>query len=177
MNWLGRIVSLLICMVFFGVTAQAEALGFKAWKSSRVEEAKTAIGRLQQPAAPPSTNLPSAPGASRPGKSASLASSTAGPAASPAASRMQKGGKTESRLQQAQLNLDIANDLTVNDYFVLYLSQLEKGALLDAVKKMSPDEVVEVMSAYKTYLEGGGPAIGMIPPTLHDTPLTRSGSN
>jgi hypothetical protein len=43
--------------------------------------------------------------------------------------------------------------LTVNDYFVLYLSQFkQRDAFVDAAKKLTPEEAADLMLAYQKYL-------------------------
>ncbi len=163
------LIAILITGAGFSAVAQVmqgdgpEVLGFRAWKTMRVDEARAALERTQaeglsERAIPshdkPATQKPFSGGA--------------------IVSRVQKGGKGESRLQQAQTNLEFASELTINDYFVLYLSQInDDAALLEAAKKMSVEEVAQLMTAYKKQLEGGRSAIGMLPSTLQGT---RSGS-
>lgn len=160
---------LIICAAFSaqatGTESSAtEVIGFGAWKTTRVEEARATLDRIQAETIPergiPSQDKPE------------LKKGVANP------SRVQKGGKGESRLQQAQINLEVATELTIDDYFVLYLSQIKsESAILEAAKKLSVDEVAQLMTAYKKQLEGRRSAIGMLPPTLQNvrpTPTDRS---
>ena len=98
-----------------------EIMGFKTWKSGRVDEAKAAVQRIQ---------LDSSLGAAH----------------------------ADRRLEQARLNVEISQELTVNDYFVLYLKPMKsKDAFVEAARKLSPDEVSELMVAYQKQLSGDDP--------------------
>jgi hypothetical protein len=130
----------------------SNVLSFKEWKAMRVEETRHQLERAQldmaaerkKGAAPqePQEFRKSSPGA-------------AGVKGKDSVLRVQKGQNRENRLQQAKLSLEVANELTINDYFVLYLIPSDREAvILEAVKKMTPDEVAELMRAYKKHLEG-----------------------
>ena len=59
----------------------------------------------------------------------------------------------EKQEKQQQWNLDVANYLSVADYFVLYLSQqTQPERFREAAKKMTPTEVAELMEAYAAAL-------------------------
>lgn len=137
----------------------AEIMGFRTWKAMRVEEAATALQRIQAESyaersipSLSSMNFQPAPGFAFPAPGTVKKGRPSAGAA--AAMRVQKGGKGESRLQQAQLNLEVATELTINDYFVLYLSQFDsETAMREAAKKLSPDEVAELMIAFRRQLQ------------------------
>ena len=119
----------LLALVTISVSAHADVMSFKAWKTQRVDEAKVAIQRLQIDAALES------------------------------ASTFEKGGRApaapraDRRLEQARLNLEIVSELSTNDYFVLYLKPFKsKDAFLEAAKKLSPEEMGELMVAYQKQL-------------------------
>ncbi len=202
-TWL--LLGLLLTLVV-GVTHQADAgevLGFKAWKAQQIEEAKLALERAQasQKAAPSSSS--SAAGSvsslgdgphekigekaagtfTDPANASSMGMATSGstlrkgPGAAATTNRMQKNGKEgDSRLQQVQLNFDIANELSVSDYFVLYINQLNTpNAIREAAEKMSPEEVAELMWAYKKQLESGRGSVGYIPGFAENPPEVFSG--
>ena len=144
-------------LMLIGPVAKAEILGFRAWKNQRIEDARLNLDRAQSEASAdrqiPSRTLHVRAGAS--------------------GTRIQRASKGESRLQQAQLNLELATELTINDYFVLYLSQSNgTEAIVEAAKKMSADEVAELMMAYKKRLDSGRSEIGLLPgPTSTPTRL------
>jgi hypothetical protein len=134
-------------------TAHAEinmglgVMGFQAWKSSRVEEAKVQIDRLQSELGADRTQGDRAPGEKIPVVN--------GPGAkSLAKDRLQKSTRADQRLQQAQLNLEIAQELSVNDYFVIYLSRFkERAAFQEAARKLSVDEAADLMMAYQRSID------------------------
>jgi hypothetical protein len=65
----------------------------------------------------------------------------------------------ERQLTQLQWNLDVAKDLSVTDYFVLYLSQLSQSdRFQQAAQKLSSSEVAELMEAYANTLGSSTPA-------------------
>lgn len=58
--------------------------------------------------------------------------------------------KLEQQLEQAQFSFDLAQDLSVTDYFVGYLTKMDnrKAAINSVAGKLSSDEVAELMNAY-----------------------------
>jgi hypothetical protein len=55
----------------------------------------------------------------------------------------------QKQLDQAQWNLEVARDLSVTDYIVLYLAtQPSKGRFQEAAAQLKPSEVAELMEAY-----------------------------
>lgn len=135
--------------------AESNVLGFQAWKASRIDEAKTALEKLTTEG-----------GMDRP-----MPSGTPGNAAridkrvEPA--KPAQAHRNDPKLQQAELNVEVAQELTVNDYFVLYLNQFkDKEALLEAAKKLSPEEVAELMMAYRKNLNGAEQAETQAPGLL-----------
>ena len=133
-------------------------LGFKEWKTSRVEEARSALDKIQMELDP---NLPAAqakahiPAAKAPG-------------------RVQKVGRADSRLTQAQTNLEIAQELGAHDYFVLYLSHLNSEAdIQEASKKLDPSEVAEIMIGIKKQLSSESIPV-LAPPMVTPTPSQKT---
>lgn len=123
-------------------------LGFQAWKTSRIEDAKNAVDRLSDQEKEAATPTP---------KSARKNKHEVG-------NRLQvasKNGRNDQRLQQAQINLEMAQELTVNDYFVLYLSQFkQKEAFIEAAKKLSAEESADLMMSYQKRLSSGENDLG-----------------
>jgi hypothetical protein len=102
-------------------------LSYQAWKAQRLEEAKTNLEKVQKPTL--EAIKKATPGA--------------------------KASRSDQRLQQAQLNLDIAQELTVNDYFVLYLTQFkQREAFVEVAKKLTPEETADLMMSYQKHLAG-----------------------
>jgi hypothetical protein len=55
----------------------------------------------------------------------------------------------EQQLSQEEWNLEVARDLSVTDYLVLYLAQQGSPAkLAEAAKQLSPEETAQVLEAY-----------------------------
>lgn len=73
----------------------------------------------------------------------------------------------ERALNQARMNISIAQDLSPNDYFILYLSQKYRGqkpALLAASKKLSSADMAEILSSYQRLIEiSSAPKSGHVP--------------
>jgi hypothetical protein len=148
-----RPLILSVFLVLLAGSAHAEinmglgVMGFQAWKASRIEEAKTQIERIQGEA-----GVDKAVGDRAPGEKTPVVN---GAGSKPLAKdRLQKSPRIDQRLQQAQLNLEIAQELSVNDYFVLYLSRFkERAAFQEAARKLSVDETADLMFAYQKSLD------------------------
>lgn len=124
---------LILALVLVAGSARAEinssgVLGFKDWKTARVEEARQQLDKLQ-------ADLQTTPAAKAP------------------AAKFARG---DQKLQQAQFNVEIAQELTIGDYFNLYVSQLkDRSSFLDAAKKLSADETADLLVAYQKLLSAG----------------------
>ena len=71
----------------------------------------------------------------------------------------------EKDLAQEKWNLDVASDLSVTDYVVLYLShQSSKTKFQEAASQLSVSDIAEMMEAYSESLDASNPA-----PTLSST--------
>lgn len=57
--------------------------------------------------------------------------------------------------QQLTFNVDVALQLNIQDYFSMYLKNLDKSSFRAAAKKLSDEEVSELLTAYKNHLEKG----------------------
>jgi hypothetical protein len=100
-------------------------LGFTAWRQSRIDEARAALEKIQ----------------------------TEAQIDKPQAARPQNVKKKYQQYQQAQLNVQIVQELTLTDYFTLYLSQLkDRSMMIDAAKKLSVEEIADLMTAYQKTL-------------------------
>ncbi|RYZ76333.1 MAG: hypothetical protein EOP05_05345 [Proteobacteria bacterium] len=140
--------TLLLLTLLVGASAQAEissvgVMGFQAWKAARVEDAKADLEKLQADGAQAKPEVK--------------------------AKAPQKVSRGDQKLQQAQLNLEIVQELTVNDYFVLYLNQFkDRSAFLEAARKLNSDEAADLMMAYQKHLtkdseaESSMPSIGPV---------------
>ncbi len=66
------------------------------------------------------------------------------------------GPDEQEQLKQARSNLQIAQELNAQDYFVLYLSpnfQNNAEAFAKAVQNMEPQEVAQILLAYNKLIE------------------------
>jgi hypothetical protein len=71
----------------------------------------------------------------------------------------------EKQIDQLKWNLDVVHDLSVADYFVLYLSQLtQPDRFTQAAAKLSTKEVAELMEAYADTLSNSSPAEVVVRP-------------
>lgn len=60
----------------------------------------------------------------------------------------------EEKLRQLEFNLEIAQGLTIHDYFALYLKDKTRDEMALAIQQLSPDEVSELLMAYRSSLYG-----------------------
>jgi hypothetical protein len=108
----------------FSAPSVASVVSFKVWKAQKVQQAQSALVRIQKEL-----------------KSFSVAPPT-----------------LKVRLKQSKTNVAIAQELTPNDYFVLYLGPKHKGnakALEKAARFMSREELAEILVGYSNHLRQG----------------------
>jgi len=129
-------------------------LTFHAWKSVRRDEARLILERMtlegQIFAASGAAGADRAPGERQAVvRVAQGAANLAAP--SPRSSpRAAVRPRQDNRVDQARMNLEIAQDLTINDYLQIYLSQVKSAEVLrDVARRMNPDEVAELLIAYQ----------------------------
>lgn len=124
---------IMTAFLFTTVFARAEVgvQSFQTWKSNRVDEARTALEKLQGERPSAAKVLDRKP-------------------------LENKAPRVDLKLQQAQLNLEVARELTISDYFVLYLSQFKsRDAFVEAAKKLNPEESADLMMSYQKHLATG----------------------
>lgn len=110
-------------------SGEPAVLGFDEWKNAKVEEARLALERLSF-------------------EKSVAAIAVAG--ASKSREAKERPGKVDQRIDQAKLNLEIARDLAVEDYLKIYVSSLhDREALASVAKKLSADDVTELLMAYQ----------------------------
>ncbi len=84
------------------------------------------------------------------------------------ASGAAKATKTQ-KLEASKLALQIAQELTIEDYFALYLSQFkERSDFVEAAKKLNPNEMGDLLLNLKNTLDR---------PSAPDSPQNLSFSN
>lgn len=70
----------------------------------------------------------------------------------------------EQQLSQEQWNLEVAQDLSITDYLVLYLASKGSAAqLTEAARKLSPEETAQILEAYLRSL-GSSSTAATLPP-------------
>ncbi len=126
-------------------------LTFQAWKSLRTDEARLILERLtlesQMFAASTADRMP---GERQAVVRAVPTSIEAAPPSVRSSPRAALRARPDSRVEQARLNLEIAQDLTINDYLQIYLSQFKNPEVLrDVARRMNPDEVADLLMAYQ----------------------------
>ena len=114
---------LALTIVLSGSLCEASVLSFKAWKARRVNEARSAVRQFK------------------------------GDLQTAKKSGHEDSIKTqEIRLEQAEINVEITQELGPTDYFVLYLAKnfpKDSSAVRQAVTKMSQSEVAEILMSYQ----------------------------
>jgi hypothetical protein len=130
----------------------AGPLTFQAWKSLRVDEARLVLERLTY-----ENQLDKMPTIERSPVEKPAATRVADiPARASSPTRSVKSARADSRTEQAQMNLEIAQDLTVNDYLVIYLSQFKsREAILDVARRLAPEDIADLLMSYQKLSMGG----------------------
>lgn len=125
------------------------ALTFQGWKNLRVDEARLVLERMTLEG-----HLEKMPQIERsPGEKQAVIR-TASPSPRPRAGRAES--RADARIEQARMSLEIARDLTVNDYLLIYLSQFKsRDILVDVARRMPPEDVAELLLSYQKLAAGG----------------------
>ncbi len=151
--------------------------GFKDWKKNQVFDAREALDQFRSPQLAAESGNKKDPGEAK-GTSDSAKSAAApepseesqdkltavdgkasqevegeGPIAQPATEVPLKLA-SEEQLRQLEFNLEIAQGLTIHDYFALYLKNKSKEEMASAIQKLSPEELSELLVAYRESLYG-----------------------
>lgn len=125
-----------------------ELVGFQEWKQTRVYRAREAVDLFK-------TQRLGDPNDVKGAKGSEEGEPTEAKAEKP---EVQKAPAVTSedgeRLRQLEFNLEIAQGLTIHDYFALYLKSMDKTQLAQAVQKLSPEELSELLLAYRQKLYG-----------------------
>jgi hypothetical protein len=120
-------------IILFTQIARADILSFQEWKKLKVDQAQVQASQSNQIKVSEST-----------------------PAAALTASNLSSGAQSKSKapkLEASKLALQIAQDLSIEDYFALYLSQFhERSDFIDAAKKLSPAELADLLITLKSSL-------------------------
>ncbi len=126
-------------------SAAPNVLTYQAWKSLRMDEARLVLERMTY-----ENQLEKMPQIER--------SPVGSPpkAASGKPVKTARADRADARIEQARMNLEIAQDLTLNDYLVIYLSQFKsRDALVDVARRMAPEEVADLLISHQKLSSGG----------------------
>jgi hypothetical protein len=146
-------------------------VSYQAWKSARIEEALKNVERLnvESRSTLPNSGPQQQLGSQNSGNTSGLTNS-----ASAATPLSQAKAKLDARVAHGQQNLEIAKELSVNDYFVLYLSQLKsKEAFVEVAKKLSHDELAELMMVFQRTMNNSITEAATQPPSVLPTKVIR----
>lgn len=150
-----RVLKLLPLLAFWSMTvltlkAGADVQSYKEWKMARVQGSQTRIVSIKNQI----DNRKAVRAAIAQGVDPNL-QRTKGTleAASTADYTVEK---LERQLKAEQYNLELAQDLSVTDYFAGYLTKVQnkKSAFAEVAGKLSPEEVAELMNAYANSVFG-----------------------
>lgn len=150
------LLALLITSV--AAVAPAEVLSFHQWKAQRQVEAQAALERARQ------ANLELQKKLNRKrvlvGAAEVNQEDSSLDSSFEAAARIRHIPENqESLISQAEHNLQVARNLSVTDYFALYLRFQSESSLREVVEKLSKPELAEILLAYRNSLpslEQGG---------------------
>lgn len=149
-------------------TAIPGVLTFQAWKALRVEEARLVLERMMMETQIQQMQQTQNAAERSPGERQAVIRQAAPPALRQAVRGSRTGrvdqrldAKTDARgdgkVEQARINLEIAQELAITDYLQIYLSQFRTpDALRDVARRMNPEEVAELLVAYQQKAVGLG---------------------
>lgn len=137
----------LLVFLLAGVQQANAVQTFKEWKSSQVLDAQGKIVRLRQQLEIRKAKAPVRRDLAIKDPNLVLVKSQSTEAASGVDAQTEK---LEKMLREELYDLEVAQDLTVSDYFAGYLTKLQdkKSAFNEVAGKLSPEEVAELMTAY-----------------------------
>lgn len=130
-------------------------MGFQEWKSRQVLEAKQKLVAFKTPQE--TTSAEAQDGEEVPDQNISVEKSVEKNETSP--DKPKTGASAEinekaEKLRQLEFNLEIAQGLTIHDYFALYLKDKSRPQMESAIQKLTASELSELLMAYRTSLYG-----------------------
>lgn len=132
-------------------------VGFKDWKQKRVFMARAALDQFKSQQVDPNANKGSQE-STKPEEASEKSQAPVEPTKSEVAAEVPSAVSTDPKagetLRQLEFNLEIALGLTIHDYFALYLKDKNKEDMVSAIQKLSPDELSELLMAYRKSLYG-----------------------
>lgn len=143
---------LMITMITFSLIsrpAMASVKSYREWKTERIQWAQNKVANLKAQIETKKNQGRIAASGTDPNLENKL-QTEAGTSSSMLVEKLEK------QLSAEQYDLDLANDLSVTDYFVGYLIKVQdkKSAFSEVAGRLSPDEVAELMSAYANVVFG-----------------------
>ena len=137
-------------------SAKPALQGFKVWKSNRVQMARQAISDFRsqnQNIKESETPAQEDPNQKTGNPSVQAISVGAEDDTAPAKKEEKKQATNHGEaLRQLEFNLEIALGLTIHDYFALYIKDKSPEDLQQIVKLLSPNELSELLLAYRQQL-------------------------
>jgi hypothetical protein len=141
-------------------------MGFQEWKKNQVFDARMNLDKFKSPQLSADTtqnvgsveNSVDSPGDSQDTVNIEESANSSGAEeverpVDPDSTQSDQQAQAE-KLRQLEFNLEIAQGLTIHDYFALYLKNKSKPEMAEAIKRLSPDELSELLMAYRKSLYG-----------------------
>lgn len=149
-----RVLKFLPLLAFWSMTAfamdvSAGVKSYKEWKSERIQVAQVRVTSIKNQI----ENRKAVRVAIAQGADPNLQKIRGTEAASSADFMVER---LERQLKMEQFNLELAQDLSVTDYFAGYLTKVQnkKSAFQEVAGKLSAEEVAELMNAYANSVFG-----------------------
>lgn len=147
-RWLSVAILVLCCLGSQTRGATPNVMTFLDWKSQRELEAQQNLERARKsaPSKASKQNKLSAAAANRPDETVSSPRSEGLQGVAGGATRFHRVAASEdSPLAQAENNLQVARNLTIHDYFALYLRFQPESQFREALDKLSKGDMTELM--------------------------------
>ena len=130
---------------------QNQLRGFQGWKQKRVSEARMNLEIFKKPT--PMEEASEEVMAENVENSQDKSEVSAVEKALPDPTENQQNQEAE-KLRQLEFNLEIAQGLTIHDYFALYLKNKSQQEMAAAIQELSASELSELLMAYRKSLYG-----------------------
>jgi hypothetical protein len=126
-------------------TAMAGALPFQEWKQQREHEAQLLLDKARQidKNIPSETTKKVSHVSHHPNDESALGD---------AGGRFRHMSEKDNSLAQAEHNLQMAHELSITDYFILYLRQQPEVVFHEGVDRLSKTEMSELLVSFRNHL-------------------------
>ena len=140
----------LTALVMITGPVSAQVKSYKEWKSEKISVAQTRVSSLKN-----QLEFRKAKRSAANGTDPNLAQRAQGTFEA-ASTSDQMAERLERQLKTELYSLEVAQDLSVTDYFAGYLTKVQnqKAAFNEVAGKLSPEEVSELMTAYANSVFG-----------------------